>query len=190
MVKHPALLDSGSTISAMTPRLADKVMKETGLKSKKMKNFMVENGSGNDVEFNGKYLIIPTLVPNSKYFEEIQYFIMPHNECAFGIILGLSDSQKLRYVRGLEIEDGKVLLEHRGENRQRTFKAAEDTKSIMDRLNNYPGHVMGDTYFKCYQDQATIDDIDEDSFSDDDSDSASDDSKEDEDSEDGIRRSH
>ena len=190
MVKHPALLDSGSTISAITPRLADKVMKETGLKSKKMKNFMVENGSGNDVEFNGKYLIIPTLVPNSKYFEEIQYFIMPHNECAFGIILGLSDSQKLRYVRGLEIEDGKVLLEHRGDNRQRMFKAAEDTKSIMDRLNNYPGHVMGDTYFKCYQDQATIDDIDEDSFSDDDSDSASDDSKEDEDSEDGIRRSH
>ena len=115
---------------------------------------------------------------------------MRHNECVFGITLGLSDSQKLRYVRGLEIEDGKVLLEHRGENRQRTFKAAEDTKSIMDRLNNYHGHVMGDTYFKCYQDQATIDDIDEDSFSDDDSDSASDDSKEDEDSEDGIRRSH
>ena len=49
---------------------------------------------------------------------------------------------------------------------------------------------MGDTYFKCYQDQATIDDIDEDSFSDDDSDSASDDSKSDEESEDGIRRSH
>ena len=54
---------------------------------------MVENGSGNDVEFDGKHLLIPTLIPNTKEYVNIKYYIMPHNECVFGIIFGAHDQK-------------------------------------------------------------------------------------------------
>jgi len=187
-VKHPALLDNGSTISAITPRIADKVMKQTGIKPTKVGAFMVENGSGNDVEFDGKHLLIPTLIPNTKEYVKIKYYIMPHNECAFGIILGLRDSRSLGYRYGLEVEYGKVLFKHRGDRRKNKLKRIEKANSIMDRIGNYPGHALGDSYLECYQQLDSVDEEKEvDSFedSDDDSDSATDDSS-DEDAKDGI----
>ena len=189
-IKHPALLDNGSTISAMTPRIADKVITQTGIKPSKVGAFMVENGSGNDVEFDGKHLLIPTLIPNTKEYVNIKYYIMPHNECVFGIILGLKDSRTLGYRYGLEIEYGKVLFKHRGDRRRKKLKRIEKANSIMDRIGNYPGHALGDSHVECFQQLDSIDEEKQDSFgeSDDDSDSAPDDSSDD-DSEDGSRRS-
>ena len=58
----------------------------------------------------------------------------------------------------------------------------------MDRIGNYPGHALGDSYVECYQQLDSVDEEEEDSFdeSGDDSDSAPDDSSDD-DAEDGIR---
>ena len=187
MIKHPTLNDGGSTISAMTPMVAEKVMKKTGLKPIKSRRFLVENASGKDVVFEGKYLLIPTLIPNTTQFEDIKYYIMPNNECAYGVILGLNDSKRLRYYNGLEVEDGKILLQHRGDNRRRKLDRVETANSIMERIANYPGHLLGNSRVECYKNEEVIDEEKVDSFNeDDDSDCTTDDSS-DEDSEDGIR---
>ena len=187
LARHPCLLDGGSTISAMTPKVADIIIKQLGIDIQSGRRFMVENAGQEDVAFDGRHLLIPTLIPNTKRFEEIKYFIMPHNECIYGIILGDNDSEKLNYRKGLEVEYGKVLYKHRGDNRKRRLERVEKANSIMERIANYPAHVLNDSYIECYQKEKAIN---EDSFSDDgDSVSATEESS-DEDSEDGIRRSH
>ena len=84
MVKYPALLDTGSTISAITPRIAEKFRQALKFKDIKGKPFDVENGGRQDETFSGDYLEIPTLKPNTKTFVKVKYLIMPHNECSFG----------------------------------------------------------------------------------------------------------
>ena len=189
MMKHISLNDGGSTISAITPLVAEKVMKQAqGLKPMKSRKFYVENASGKDVIFEGKYLLIPTLIPNTIQFEEIKYYIMPNNQCAYGVILGLKDSFKLRYRTGLEVEDGKLLLKHRGDRRKRKLDNVERAQSIIKRIGNYPGHILDDSRIECYKNEKVIDEMKEDSSSDDDdSQGSSDDSSDEEDSEDGIR---
>ena len=188
MAKHPALNDGGSTISAITPLIAEKVMKQTGLKAIKSRKFLVENASGKDVEFQGEYLLIPTLIPNTNaHFEDIKYYIMPNNQCAYGIILGLNDSKRLRYRTGLEVEPGKLLFRHRGDHRRRKFDNVERANSIIERIAKYPGPVLGNSHIECYKNEKVINEINEDSFNEDDDSECTAEDSSDEDSEDGIR---
>ena len=116
---------------------------------------------------------------------------MPHNECVFGIILGLSDSRKLGYRYGLEVEYGKLLFKHRGNKRRNKLKRIEKANSIMDRIGNYPGHALENSYIECYQQLEPVDEEKEDSFDETgDSSACATEQSSDEDSEDGIRRSH
>ena len=56
----------------------------------------------------------------------------------------------------------------------------------MERIANYPGHILGDSHVECYQNEEKHDEVTVDSFSEDvDSECAADEAS-DEDSEDGI----
>ena len=190
MIKYPALWDTGSTISAVTPRLAKRMMKELRILPAKKSTFMVENGSGTDVMFDGKYLLLPTLIPNTNTFVDIKYFIMPHNQCAFGIILGFHDGKELGYKNGLQISEDEILFRHRGKNRRKKLKFVEKASSIMDRMNNHPGVALQSSNIQLYQrlDKTKEEDsYDEsvDCYSD--SDMQSEEESDDDDSEDGSR---
>ena len=189
LVRFPALLDGGSTITAVIPRIGDKMQKECGIKLFKDSQFLVENGSGKDVIFSGEYLIIPTLIPNTKEFVKIKYYIMPHNECAYGIILGLTDSKSINYKQGLEVEDGKVLFRHRGKRRYKKMKHIESANRILDRMQELPNVALKNSNIEMYQKQDALEE--EDSSAEYDSDSSQGTSDEltesDDDSEDGSR---
>ena len=141
-LKLPALLDTGSTISAITPRMAEKIEKETNNKIIKESAFMVENGGGKDVKFTGQHMLIPTLQPNTKDFIPIKYYLMPHNKCCYGIIIGDKDQESIGYVVGLKVEPGKVLFTHNGKSRKQKMKNIESAHEIFDRMDNLPGYAL------------------------------------------------
>ena len=191
MVKYQALLDTGSTISAVTPRVAERMMKELRISTKKTSAFMVENGSGNDIKFDGKHLLISTLIPNTNTFVDVKYYIMPHNQCVFGIILGIHDMKELGYKMALQIADNKVLFSHRGKNRRNKVRNIEKAKSIMNRIDDYPGVVLQRPSIQLYQLSSVTEEEDFNESSADyynDSDGQSDEEEsDDDDSEDGSR---
>ena len=151
MVRFPALLDSGSTISAITPRVADKFRQALEYERLKGSKFLCENGGKEDELFSGEYYIIPTLIPNTTNFEEIKFYIMPHNECSHGIILGDSDRKRLNYKFGLEVEPGKILYSHNGKGRKKKLKIVERSNKILERLDNMPGHAWQDRNLQVYE---------------------------------------
>ena len=186
MVRFPALLDSGSTISAITPRIAEKFKQSLKHEIQSGSQFLCENGGKEDELFSGEYYVIPTLIPNTTNFEKIKYYIMPHNECSHGIILGDHDRKRLNYKFGLETEPGKILYSHNGKGRKRKLKIVEQTDHILTRLDNMPGYAWQDRNLQVYEKAEEImnDELDNE-LSHEDSDS-SDDSEESDD-EDGIQ---
>ena len=149
-IAYKTLIDAGSTTSAIIPKVADKMMKEVIYKEIKKSAFYVQNGSGKDVKFDGKILEIPTLVPNTKEFIPMQYYVMPHNECCFGIIIDDAGRKKLGYVLGLQIDEDKVLFRHRGKRRRNRMENVESANKIMDRLNNLPGFALQNKNISMY----------------------------------------
>ena len=148
---------------------------------------MVENGGGTDVQFNGEHLVIPTLKPNTKQFISIKYYVMPHNECCFGIIIGDKDMIEIGYVQGLRIEPGKILFSHNGKSRKVKMKNIESANELIERMNNLPGYALRDN-IAVYQ---NVDELKDDSTSESDSeDTASDEEIEDDDDEDDGSRPH
>ena len=79
-VSYQALLDSGSTISAVTPRVAQKWNSALNIKATKGRNFIVENGGQEDETFSGDYIKAQILIPNTRNYHTIHFYIMPHNE--------------------------------------------------------------------------------------------------------------
>ena len=114
---------------------------------------------------------------------------MPHNECAYGIILGLTDSKSINYKQGLEVEDGKVLFRHRGKRRYKKMKHIESANRILDRMQELPNVALKNSKIEMYQKRDTLEE--EDSSAEYDSDSSQGTSDEltesDDDSEDGSR---
>lgn len=76
---------------------------------------------------------------------------MPHNECSFGIILGLYDMKKLGYKIGTELEEDKVIFEHRGRTKGRKMKHVEQANEIMERLDNMPSYAWQDRNLQLYE---------------------------------------
>ena len=76
---------------------------------------------------------------------------MPHNQCVFGIILGIHDMKELGYKMGLQIAENKVLFSHRGKNRRNKVRNIEKAKSIMNRIDDYPGVVLQRPSIQLYQ---------------------------------------
>ena len=183
-IKYKALLDTGSTISAIIPTVAEELKKKTNSKFVKESAFMVENGGGKDVKFTGEHLVIPTLKPNTKEFIDIKYYVMPHNECCYGIILGDADMEEIGYVTGLRVEPGKVLFSHNGKRRKQKMKNIESGNDIMDRLNDLPGYALRDNV-ELYEKVDELKDDTTESNSSDETDSE--DVNDDDDEEDGSR---
>ena len=65
MVKCPALHDAGCTASALTPKVAEKMIKELRTKPGKVFALMVNTCDGKVVEYNGKHLSTPYI--STKY---------------------------------------------------------------------------------------------------------------------------
>ena len=84
---------------------------------------------------------------------------MLHNQCAFGIILGLHDDKELGYRMGLQISDDEVLFKHRGENKRNKLKNIKKANNIMDRIENYPSVALQRWNIQSYQ---RLDSIEED----------------------------
>ena len=195
MVKYQTLIDTGSTISAIIPRVAQKIEKELEVEEIKRSAFYVQNGSGKDVKFDGKILEIPTLIPNTNEFVNIKYYVMPHNECCYGMIFGDSDRKQLGYVLGLQVDEDKVTFRHRGKSRRNKLNTIETANQIMDRLNALPGFALRDKNISMYRKidslEAIEDSMDENSdYCDYSSEDADEECSTDDDDEDGSSGSH
>ena len=83
-IMNPSLIDTGSSISTVTPNMAKKLIQSTEFKvTKGKKNFTVENGGQKEEIFSGDYLKLPVRIINSDQYKWIKFYVMPHNHCLF-----------------------------------------------------------------------------------------------------------
>ena len=139
-------MDTGSTISAVTPSVADKLMNQLKINSNKSRAFLVENGGNEDVTFCGNYLEIECMKPSSIHKEmiKIKFYVMPHDDCSYEMIIGFDDLKRLGYKITLMMEDGQVIYKHRGKPDKYTF--ADKACDIYERLAQLPPY--GDVFKK------------------------------------------
>ena len=142
---YNCLMDTGSTISAITPNMAQELIDSMKIKECEEKSFMVENGGEKDITFNGNYLNCNILIPNTKTTANVKFYIMPHNECSYKIILGFKDMKKLGYKVVLQMQDGDILYKHRGKVNRHEF--IEKSADIYDRMKYLPHHYDEYNYF-------------------------------------------
>ena len=142
---YNCLMDTGSTISAITPNMAQELIDSMKIKEYEEKSFMVENGGEKDITFNGNYLNCNILIPNTKTTANVKFYIMPHNECSYKMILGFKDMKKLGYKVVLQMQDGDILYKHRGKVNRHEF--IEKSADIYDRMKYLPHHYDEYNYF-------------------------------------------
>ena len=94
---YKVLLDTGSTISTVTPVQAKRLVEELGWEIKKGQKFTVENGGEVDEIFDGSYIKMPVQRPNSSKFIAIRFYVSPHNDIPYPLILGIKDMRCLGY---------------------------------------------------------------------------------------------
>ena len=143
-VKEHALIDSGSSISTVTPHVAKKLIESTEYKViKGIKKFKVENGGQTEEVFSGNYLKLPVQIINSNQWVNIKFYIMPHNHCLFGMILGLSDMKNVGYDIATRMSDGMLIFKHSAARKKINY--IESNQQIFEKCEQ-----MGDE-FHCYQ---------------------------------------
>ena len=141
---EPALIDSGSSISTVTPIEAQKLMQSTEWTiTKGEKKFSVENGGQKEEMFSGDYLSLPVQVINTNQWKTIRFYIMPHNHCLFQMILGLRDMKKIGYDICTRIADDAVLFKHSVSRKKMNY--VENKEQILDKCKEM------DDEFACYQ---------------------------------------
>ena len=82
------VLDTGSTISTITPRKAAEFKRLTGYSAVKGKAFAVENGGQSDERFSGDHMWCDVMKPGQRTTAKIKMYEMPHNLIPFDIIIG------------------------------------------------------------------------------------------------------
>ena len=105
----------------------------------KRKPFPVENGSGQDVLYDGTYVNIDILKPKSKSFHTVKAFIMPHDNLPCDMILGTKDAASLGYVSALKLGKHEIIFEHKGKINH--MKELGDS-ALADGPNYFGGHKV------------------------------------------------
>ena len=142
-IEEQALLDSGSSISTVTPHQAEKLIQSTEWTiTKGTMNFKVENGGQKEETFTGDHIKIPVRVIGTKQFANVKFFIMPHNKCTFNVILGLRDMKRIGYDIAARVGDDVLIFKNSG--RKIKPKYLESKEDILDKVEQ-----MGDE-FACY----------------------------------------
>jgi len=142
-VKEPSLIDSGSSISTLTPQEAKKIEQSTEWTIEKgKKKFVVENGGQKEELFSGDYMKLPIRIVNSDQWVNVKFYIMPHNHCLFQMILGLRDMKKVGYDICTRISDNTLLFKHSTSRKKVNYN---DENEVLAKCE-----LMGDE-FAAYQ---------------------------------------
>ena len=93
--------------------MIDKIEKDTNWRRVTVnKPFNCQNGALKDIVFSGAYIDLPTQRPGTKHFVTIRFFIAPHNQCPYDIILGDRELDALGYFEGLALPTGEIIFQH------------------------------------------------------------------------------
>ena len=112
--------------------------------TKGKKQFKVENGGHEEAVFSGNYMKLPVQVINSDdQWVWVKFYIMPHNHCLFGVILGLPDMKKVGYDIAARISDNTLIFKHSAP--RKNGKYVKSTDEMFEKCKE-----MGDE-FHCYQ---------------------------------------
>ena len=109
-IEVPVLLDSGASISCITPKWAQELERKLKWTRSKGRQFRVENGGETDEIFSGEYLEIPVLKTNRRNSHFTKFFIMPSNKCSFNILLGKEDMKQIGYKIAMKVAPDQVLM--------------------------------------------------------------------------------
>ncbi len=136
------LIDSGSSLSTITEQTKDLLIKETDWDIIPGNNpFLVENGGKIDEQFSGDHILVPVRIIGTNSFYKLKLYIMPHNNCNFPMILGLSDMKMIGYDIGARYGDHTVLFRNRGNRpKVKTIKKSDD---ILNNIRDYGDEFTG-----------------------------------------------
>ena len=109
MVGMECMLDTGSTICSVTPKHATHLTNTLGWIPTKGTKFSVENGGEKNEIFSGDYIRMPIHRPNSSGYVAIRWYISPHNEVPYPMIMGMRDMSRIGYGLHLNVGDGMVI---------------------------------------------------------------------------------
>ena len=144
-IKASALVDTGSSITTITPGHAKKIVESTEfpITKSKAKGFKVENGGQKEEYFSGDYIQIPVRVIGTENWANIKFYIMPHNHCSFSIILGLRDMKYIGYDIATKVGEDVVLFKHQSQHSKSNY--VESKEQIIEKLQDY-GDEFGDQF--------------------------------------------
>ena len=103
----------------------------------------MENGGQTEEVFSGNYLKLPVQIINSEQWVNIRFYIMPHDHCLFGMILGLSDMKNVGYDIATRMSDDTLIFKHSASRKKINY--IENDQQIFEKCEQ-----MGDE-FHCYQ---------------------------------------
>ena len=133
---YKVLLDTGSTISTVTPVQAKRLVEELGWEIKKGQKFTVKNGGEVDEIFDGSYIGMPVQRPNSSKFIAIRFYVSPHNDIPHPLILGNKDMRCLGYGIHLDVGDGVIIFENHPQSKIDAEDAMAKKTDIITQMEN------------------------------------------------------
>ena len=143
-IKQWTLIDTGSSISTVTPTQAKKLLESSEWSlTKGDKNFKVENGGEKEEVFSGDYVELPVRIVGTEQWKMIRFYVMPHDHCSFEMILGIRDMKKVGYDLATRVSDDTLIFKH--SSRRNKLNYVETKEQILEKVQQ-----MGDE-FACYQ---------------------------------------
>ena len=74
------------------------------------RSFMVQNGGNEDEQFDGKHRPLPVLLPGTMQSQEVRFYISPHNNAPYDIIVGYHDLNALGFTLARRVAENVVLF--------------------------------------------------------------------------------
>ena len=140
--RQSSLLDTGSTMTAISEKLANVIINTMGYTIMKTPRFLVETGSVEDAEYDGRHLTLIIVKPRSNgQLIKLRAFIMP-SKSSFDLIIGIKDMKRLGYELCIVQPDvitfrnsGKVIDFHAFGNSD-LIKRRYAPKAVMDKVRD------------------------------------------------------
>ena len=136
MVGMDTMLDTGSTICSVTPKHAKHLTATLGWIATKGTKFSVENGGEKNEIFSGDYIRMPIQRPNSSGYVAIRWYISPHNEVPYPMIMGMRDMSRIGYGLHLNVGDGMIIFENSAESKLDQKEALQTNSDIIAKMES------------------------------------------------------